>query len=68
MGDPDPSEQAPGPRKSRRTYSRGGRVSDMMRLLERSETQPESRRVWPLVVAGIAIAVAVVAALRFFSG
>ena len=65
MPDPDRSEQVSGPRKSRRTYARGGRISDMTRLLERNETWLESRLVWRLVMAGIAIAVVVVAALRF---
>ena len=39
----------------------------MMRLLERNGTELESRRVWGLVMAGIAIAVVVVATLRFLS-
>ena len=37
----------------------------MERLLERNETELESRLVWRLVMAGIAIAVVVVATLRF---
>ena len=37
----------------------------MTRLLERNGTKLESRLVWRLVMAGIAIAVVVVAALRF---
>ena len=65
MADPDRSEQVPGPRKSPRTYARGGRLSDMERLLERNETELQSRLVWRLVIAGIAIAVVVVATLRF---
>ena len=65
MADPDRLEQVPGPRKSRRTYARGGRISDMTRLLERNGTWLESRLVWRLVMAGIAIAVVVVATLRF---
>ena len=65
MADPDRLEQVPGPRKSPRTYARGGRISDMTRLLERNGTEIESRLVWRLVMAGIAIAVVVVAALRF---
>ena len=64
LADPDRSGQVPGPGKNPRIYARGGRISDMMRLLERSEAAPEPRRVWPLVMAGIAIAVVVVAALR----
>ena len=37
----------------------------MLRLLERNETELESRLAWRLVMAGIAIAVVVVATLRF---
>ena len=39
----------------------------MERLLERNETELQSRRVWRLVIAGIAvvIAVVVVVTLRF---
>ena len=67
MADPDRSEQVPGPRKNPGTYARGGRISDMMRLLERNQTGLESRLVWRLVMAAIAIAVVVVATLRFLS-
>ena len=38
-------------RKSPRIYARGGRLSDMERLLERSETELQSRLVWRLVMA-----------------
>ena len=65
MADPARSEQVPGPRKSLRTYARGGRISDMMRLLERNEAEFEARLVWRLVMTGIAVAV--VAMLRFLS-
>ena len=37
----------------------------MERLLDRNETELESRLVWRLVIAGIVIAVVVVATLRF---
>ena len=37
----------------------------MERLPERNETELQSRLVWRLVIAGIAIAVVVVATLRF---
>ena len=37
----------------------------MNRLLSGNEAEPESRLVWRLVMAGIAIAVVVVATLRF---
>ena len=40
----------------------------MLRLLERNETEIERRLVWQLVMAGIAIAVVVVATLWFLSG
>ena len=39
----------------------------MERLLERSETELQSRLGWRLVMAGIAIAVLVVATLRFLN-
>ena len=68
MADPDWPEQVPRPRGSR-TYPRGSRLSDMERLLDRNETELESRLVWRLVIAGIVIAVViagvVVATLRF---
>ena len=60
MAEPDRPEQVPRPRKSPRTYTRGSRVSDLERLLERNETERESRLVWRLVIAGIAVVVAVV--------
>ena len=65
MADPDRPEQVPRPRKGSRTYPRGSRLSDMERLLDRNETELESRLVWRLVIAGIVIAVVVVATLRF---
>ena len=65
MTDPDRSEQVPGARKSPPTYARGGRISDMTRLLGRNEAEPESRLVWRLVMVGIAVVVVVVATLRF---
>ena len=37
----------------------------MERLLERNETEVQSRLVWRLVMAGIAVVVAVVATWRF---
>ena len=68
VADRDRSEQVPGPRESPRTYVRGGHISDMLRLLERNETEIERRLVWRLVMAGIAIAVVVVATLWFLGG
>ena len=69
MADPDRPEQVPRPGKGSRTYPRGSRLSDLERLLAKNETERESRPVWRLVIAGIAIAVViavvVVAALRF---
>jgi hypothetical protein len=69
VADPDRPEQVPGPGKSRRIYTRGGRLSDLERLLAKNETERESRLVWRLVIAGIVIAVViavvVVATLRF---
>ena len=65
MADPDRPEQVPRPRKGSRTYPRGSRLSDLERLLAKNETERESRLVWRLVIAGIAIAVVVVATLRF---
>ena len=69
MADPDRPEQVARPRKGSRTYPRGSRLSDMERLLDRNETELESRLVWRLVIAGIVIAVViavvVVATLRF---
>ena len=69
VADPDRPEQVPRPRKGSRTYPRGSRLSDMERLLERNETELQSRLVWRLVIAGIVIAVViavvVVATLRF---
>ena len=69
MADPDRPEQVPRPRKGSRTYPRGSRLSDMERLLDRNETELESRLVWRLVMAGIAVVVVVVvvavATLRF---
>ena len=59
MADPDRPEQVPRPRKGSRTYPRGSRLSDLERLLAKNETERESRLVWRLVIAGIAIAVAV---------
>ena len=70
VADPDRPEQVPRPSKRPRTYAPGSRLSDMERLLERNETELESRLVWRLVMAGIAvvIAVVVVATLRFLGG
>ena len=65
MADPDRPEQVPRPRKGSRTYPRGSRLSDLERLLAKNETERESRLVWRLVIAGIAIAVVVVATLLF---
>ena len=65
MADPDRPEQVPRPGKGSRTYPRGSRLSDLERLLAKNETERESRLVWRLVIAGIAIAVVVVATLRF---
>ena len=62
VGDP---EQMPGPRKSRRIYVRGGRISDMRRLLERNETGLGWRLVRRLFMAGIAV---VVVATLWFLG
>ena len=39
VAEPDRPEQVCRPRKSPRTYARGGRLSDMERLLERNETR-----------------------------
>ena len=60
MADGDRSKQAPAAGTSR-IYARGGSVSDMVRLLQKDGTHVESRRGWWLAVAGIAVAVAVVA-------
>ena len=73
MADPDRLRQAPGRRNSQRAYAQGGRVSDMIRLLERDEARLQSRLVRNrLVMAGIVIVVVVVvlvfAALTFLDG
>ena len=72
VADPDRPEQVPRPSKRPRTYAPGSRLSDMERLLERNETELQSRLVWQLVMAGIVIAVViavvVVATLRFLGG
>ncbi len=61
--------------KKRRTYIRGGSVSDMTRLLERDDTRPgprlARRRVMAciaLAVAALAIAALAVATVRFLGG
>ena len=57
--------------KKRRTYVRGGSVSDMMRLLATDETRREPRLAWRFFVAGIVLAVAAalaVVTMRFFGG
>ena len=59
MADPGRPEQVSRPRKGSRTYPRGSRLSDLERLLAKNETERESRPVWRLVIAGIAIAVVV---------
>ena len=53
-----------------RKYTRGGSVSDMMRLLAANETRGEPRLARWLSMAGIVLAVAAlaVAAMRFFGG
>ena len=69
MADPGRPEQVPRPRKGSRTYPRGSRLSDLERLLARNETERESRLVWRLVIAGIAVVVAVlVVATLWFLG
>ena len=68
MADSDRSDELHGQGKRPRIYARGGSVSDMARLLATGETEPESRRVRWLVMAGAAIAVVVVAALWLFGG
>ena len=61
--------------KKRRTYIRGGSVSDMARLLEKDGTRPGPRLALRLFMACIALAVAAlavaalaVAAVRFLGG
>ena len=53
-----------------RKYVRGGSISDMMRLLAKDETRREPRLARRLLVAGMVLALAVlaVAAMRFFGG
>ena len=56
--------------KKRRTYIRGGSVSDMARLLERDGTRPGPRFALRLFIVCLALAVAAlaVATVRFLGG
>ena len=61
MVEPDGSQQAPERSKRRPAYTRDGKIAVMIRLLEKGEALPEPRRRRRALVAGIVIAVIVVA-------
>ena len=61
MVEPDGSQQVPGRSKRRLAYTRDSKIAVMIRLLEKGEALPEPRRRRRAVVAGIVIAVIMVA-------
>lgn len=61
MVEPERSQQVPERSKRRLAYTRDGNIAVMIRLLEKGEALPQPRRRRRAVVAGIVIAVIVVA-------
>ena len=59
MAEPHESHQAPGRSRRRLDYTRDSKIAVMIRLLEKDEAPPRSRRGRRAVVAGIVIAVVV---------